>query len=429
MGLFARGGLGLAAFFAFALCLFGCSGTEVQDPWEVSGSVQHPDGETAVGVRVTAIRMNNGSAKMASAEDPGYVQAEVESETHTDEDGVYRFERLPAGDYSLYFDYYDAMNPDKSQAHRVKNIRVDPEWRRRVEKATLGPASTLSAYVINALDNERVQGADCRIENTPYRGETGQNGGLLLYALPGDYRMICEKDELKSQPYEISLKPGVKTEPTIPMFTGGKVVNIPVPTNVAANLDTANGFIRVSWTNPPTSETLDYWVRRTDVLGESPSKSWIVAMGDSSFNDNVFADDPETVLFKSVQYAVFCSRKVTNENGKYVLSKTVNAVRGPSIESGFLDTAKTGCTAGDTAVLLGTYSSRYHINTRVLWRVPDSTGKWDTLKVSNISNPSGQDTLAFPCKSPGSTSIEFLVKDATGALAIDRLGLEIIPKP
>jgi hypothetical protein len=429
MGGFMRGGLGLTAFFALALWFYGCSGTEVQDPWEVSGSVEHPDGEIAVGVRVTAIRLGGGSAKRGSAADPVYIQDEVESATLTDDAGVYKFRKLPAGDYTLYFDYYDAMDPSNIQAHRVKNIHVEPEWRRTLGKATLGPASTLSAIVIDALKNEPVQGAACRIENTPYRATTGENGTLLLYALPDKYQMICEKGDLKSLPYEISLEPGGRDNPTIPMYTGGKLANIPVPANVAATLDTANGFVRVSWTIPPTSETLEFWVRRTVVLGSSPSKSWMVELGDSTFNDNLFADEPETVLLKSVQYAVYCSRKATSENGKYALTKIVNAVRGPVIESGFLDMSKSNCAAGDTAMLLGTYGSRFHINTKVIWRLPESAGKWDTLKVTDIANQSGRDTLAFPCMLPGEPSIEFLVKDATGALAVDLFKFEIISDP
>src|SRR5215217_1086112 len=90
MGFFMRGGLGLTAFFALALWLFGCSkGTEIEDPWDVAGSVQHQDGEIAVGVRVTAIRVDDSRAKTSSAADPDYVQAVVESSTNTDNQGIY----------------------------------------------------------------------------------------------------------------------------------------------------------------------------------------------------------------------------------------------------------------------------------------------------------------------------------------------------
>lgn len=423
IGFFIRGGLGLTAFFAFALLLYGCSkGTETEDPWELAGYVEHKDGEIAVGARVTAVR--NDAARLKSvSRNAAQVANDPVDAVETDADGRFKFDSLPEGSYTLFFDYFDGVDSSRIQAHRIDGVYAHPGFSKSLDTTRLQTAAILTARAYNMVDSTDVEGAECRIDNTPYRATTVEFGLFLLYALPGTYKVRCEKGILLSQPYEVKLDSGRVASERIPMTEGGLAVTIPVPTNVTAILDSSTGIVRVSWSKPVTNELIKYRIRRLEIDKTNLLVGW-ESVTDTIQYDPVFAGEPDTVTSKLVQYNVASKRGAMYSDA--VSSKPTWMVRGPSAKVGFLDTAQTSCVVGDTAKLLGTYKSRLNHNARVLWTMRSTL---DTLQDTQVDNRQGSDTLSFPCLAPGNPSLEFRVKDETGITSITLFKFGIVSPP
>jgi hypothetical protein len=435
MGFFMRGGLGLAAFFALALWLYGCSthgmegtsvcGTEIEDPYQLAGCVEKNDGGIGIGVRVTAIPTYVGLAKTAFAETaPRMVGLGVTATT--DGKGIYKFKGLPPGEYTLYFDYQDSSNPADVQAHKRNNVYALSGRLNPLDPTRLQPAVTLNGTVYNAMDKTEVEGAVCRIKNTPYEATTVENGSFLIYALPGKYEVICEKGELKSEPYEVTLEPGVVSPPRIPMTEGGMGVKIPLPNNATATWDTVSALVRVTWSKPAaTSELFQYRVRRLELERPDLLIVWDGVM-DTMQIDPVFGSDGDTITSKLVQYNVSIKRGVVYGNA--VSTKPFLVQRGPTAKVGFLDSAKVSCVVGDTALLVAAYKSRYHHNSQVIWSFPGGS-KENPLRDVKVDNRAGADTLAYPCIAPGNPILEIRVKDEAGITLITHFKFEIVPVP
>ena len=428
MGFIMRGGLGLAAFLAFALWLYGCSiGTETEDPWQVGGIVEHQDGVIAKGARVTAIREPDALSKGASGDAPQVRDEPVD--TVTDAKGHYQFSGLPEGRYTLYFDYFDKADSARIQARRIEGVYVHPRVSKPLGVTRLQSAAILTARVYNMLDNSNVEGAECRIDDTPYRATTMELGSLLLYALPGTYKVLCRKDSLLSQPYEVILDSGRPASADIPMSEGGLAVNVPMPGNVAASLDTNSGIVRVSWSKPAKSGFYQYRIRRLE-LEKIDVPEGTDSYTDTVWFDPVFAKEPDTVTSKLIQYNV--SSKSGDIYSNTVSSKPLLVVRGPTAKVGFLETStgdtldpvRTNCAVGDTALLLGNYKSRLVHNSQVIW-----TMGADMLRSVKVDNRSGLDTLAFPCQVPGNPTVVFRVTDEANITLITAFKFEVVPAP
>jgi hypothetical protein len=425
-----RGGRGPAAFFALALLslwVSGCSdqpykncGTQITDPDDpLAGCVELENGQPAVAVRVVAVP--SGAAAKTSALAKGAAAAPDYLTTHTDGRGLYRFDDVPDGDYSLVFEDSATRNTGEWRVGRTVNVTVKNGGKQFLPKVTLQRAGTLSVTVVDGGSESLVVGAECRVDGTPYVGSSAANGAFILY-LPESrlYEMTCDLKPYTPRIIRFEINSGQTKSVKVQMFEGDGPTTIPPPTNLSAVLDTATGIVRVAWSNPSVPGPFEYIVKRADV--GTGGILTLSGLGDTVHYDAVFGGDSATVTAKTMQYSVACVQR--GKTGYFAFSKPLMVTRGPAARIAFLDTAKTSCHANDSISFEGSWSSRFQDASLLAWSL-----RGDILKSKPLSGREGKDTLTIPCGDPGDPTVELRVKDVAGVTAVTRLQLQVIPAP
>jgi hypothetical protein len=433
-GLIVSGGRGLAAFSALALgalLVFGCAdlgiggtelcGTEIPDPWEVAGCAELENGDPAVAVRVVAYPTTRTAQANGTASLPYRDSYVVMTEKH----GLYSFSSLPAGEYDLFFEDTANQKTGDWRAHHLPNIKVKVGGRQTLPLCTLKTVGQLILNVVDSRNDAPIDSAECRIANTPYHLPPTRSGIANIYLpMGGGYRVECSRSPYTDNFQVFQILPESTKTVTLQMSQGDPDPLIPKPDNVSAVLDTASGIVRISWSRPASTELFEYELKRNETENPLASKSWPLG-GDTVYYDAVFGGEGDTITSKQLQYSVRCLKRKGGA-GDFAYGKPIRAVRGPSIDLKYLDTAAASCKAGDTVRIAGRYSNRFHYNTRVSWMVKSAP---DTLRTFEVSDRSGADTLGFPCKAPGGVPLEMRVKDETGVTAIGRILVQVVSDP
>jgi hypothetical protein len=429
-----RGGLGLAAFFAFALIGMGCSGhglggsgfcgTEVADPDEVVGCVEDENGDPGNGVRVVAISSagNAGLGKIASG-GYGLNQYTVFTNSH----GRYRFDSLPVGKYTFLFE--DTATEQTMDWRTVVSefSKSNDSGRYMPPTVRMARRSLFSGRVIDGATGKPIAGAVLSVTGLPFKIESGESGEFFLYLpgrIAGFYEVNCHKAPYTDDDQKVELNPNAIKYATITLTEGNPESEIPVPVNLKVSQDPATTIVTFSWTKPASVATFKYRAKRNEVENPAVSESWDVGTDTVQF-DPVFAGETDnTITDKALYYSVACVRS-NGTTGEFA-SIRFTAHRGPSVKLRLLDTAKTVFTVGDTARIVGTFASSFMNVESLAWNLRGST---DTLRKIEISGRSGSDTLSIPCTAPGDPSIEFRAKDETGLIAMSRIMLQIVSAP
>lgn len=441
-GFIARGGLVPAAFLASALLALLCAGcaepgyggtklcgTEVPDPWEVAGCADLQDGEPAIAARVVAYPVGDAQAKGSAS--GGSAAARDSFVVETESHGLYRFPSLPPGEYDLYIEDTANKNIQGWQVHRQPNIRVNVGGKQTLPTYQLRTAGLFTLSVVDEKNDSTIEGAECRVEGTPYRLPPTDAIGSSFIFLPAGldssdlFRVTCTRSPYSETSLYFEINSNKTTSRRMKMAMGESAPIIPKPLNIVAVEDTSTGIVRVSWSKPLSTELFEYVLKRNEMDNPAMSKTWPLG-GDSVYYDAAFGGEPDSVTAKALQYSVACVKR-KGGSGDWAYGKPITVVRGPSVELKFLDTASS-CRAGDTIRIVGGYSNRFHFNTRVSWTLK---GGPDTLRTFEVSNRTGADTLNFPCSASrgAQAELQMRVKDETGLSAIGRIPVQIIPVP
>ena len=427
-----RGWLGLATFFAFALALSGCTGTEVQDPYEiVAGKVISEDGAAAVGVRVMLVREGflvlgkSGATATPAGKDSLFP---TQFSDITDHKGIFKFDSIPIGSYVLRA--IDSVSTKVA----TDTIKVNKSTKYSFYNLPLKHLGTVVGIVSDVADGKPLQGAICTVESSRL-SDTTEAHGIFNFSLPeGMYGIDCWKEGYWSDPRQ-NLFVVSDSNPTVLIGLTNRVKEerIPVPSAVSISKDPVTGEVRVAWTRPASLEHFRYSIRRIDIDNPTVIKLFEVGESDTDFYDIPFGGAPVSLFRKGLSYAVACVKR-DGKKSEYTksLPNVETVTRGAELNLRFAD-AVMAFAVGDTARLIGEFSGGIFPASRFNWTLGDAQDSLrlvDSLRVLPGSDlAAGRDTLVYPCTALGSVGIRLTIRDKSGGISFKLKTLVIIAPP
>ncbi|MDQ2999974.1 MAG: carboxypeptidase-like regulatory domain-containing protein [Fibrobacterota bacterium] len=409
----------------------GCTGTEVQDPYEiVAGKVVSEDGAAAARASVYLVRKDYSAlVKRDSFANPSSSQGDAFFHRTTDDKGHFKFDSIPFGDYDLWAnDFVD------DNAAIGDSFSVSKYTDRLVFNVSLKPKKAVVGIVRERSTGQAIVGASCAVKGTPLVSITESNG-IFKFSLPdGSFDIDCRKDFYDHYSRQAIVKVSDSTPTlTITLTNTGKDVFVPAPQSVAVTKDPVTGVVRVSWSKPEGLEVFNYSVRRIDIENPAVIRLFEVGESDSDFYDIPFGGAPVSLFRKDLLYAVAC---VKRDGKKSEYSKSLPNVetitRGADLNLRFADAVR-DFAVGDTARLIGEFSGGIYPADRFNWTLgeaQDSLRLVDSLRVLPGSDlAAGRDTLVYPCTAPGSVGIRLTIRDKSGGVSVKLKTLVIAPPP
>jgi hypothetical protein len=393
--------------------LVSCTGTEIPDPEDaINGVVKRPDGRPVNGARVIAWA-KTGLVEQAESDttlrskDTVYSNATGRFTFKDKADGKYN---LAGGKYNLYFE--DAVSENKDRNLGRGEAYYDPSKTVPSVTGTLASPIELVLEVKYDTTETLIEGAMCRIIDSPYKKATGTGGVAVFYVPAGEYTVKCDSGYY-SRVLTINVEPGSGVQQTVELFTGGKVQDpLPPPDSLSVIYNEYSGVADLSWPPVTDSRLFQYGVGRVNLDSGGGSVESITYR---NYWPDVAFGPTDSVQQKNLQYSVNSLKRDPNGNGGsrrryFRLTAQRPWAYGPRIDSIITLPGNSDYRAGDTIRFVGFWNNRMRENDTLYWWVQGGAD----LREFRVNPPAkGSDTLSVVLPA-GEFKINLSIHDAEG---------------
>jgi hypothetical protein len=393
--------------------LMSCTGTEVPDPEELYGTVRGPNGAPAARARVIAWAESDVMKKSQ-----GDSSVRIKDTVTADDKGYYFFKNpLAEGRYNLYFEEH--LNDTSNRALERKGTDYERFTRKSGIDANLSPPSILALRVMDYASESAIEGAECKIEDSPYQRMTGKDGLALFFVPTGVYTVTCSyaPPHLTRLWYSLpslDLKSNSERQETIYLYPGGtKPDPLLPPDTLIVAYDENSGIANLSWPPVNDSRLYVYGVGRVNI--DSGGGAWEFTTFHTTHPDAAF-DPKDSVQQKNLLYSVYSlKRDPAGNGGSRRKSSALTARRpwayGARIDSLMAVPRDSVYRAGDTVRFAAFWTNRMHANDTLYWWIQGGA----EAKEIRVHPPAiGSDTLSVVLPTSGVYKVNLTIRDAEG---------------